>query len=346
MPTPLENFDFFIYTKLMRRLFSLLLSLAFLGSLFFSCVTKQASSDEREKANLYFNLGNAYVELGQYTKAVEAFSSAYSLDREFSAAGYHLVRVYIHEKKYDEAESLLLAMLAKEKSNTLLLETAGFLYHHKGNYDEALRYYNRVIAIDEVNLNALFNTYLIYRHQKNEAVALKQLQKYIDLNKNDSPSIFELAAFYEKQGDKEKAIENFKLYLEKEKEDKEKILSVKKNLVQLYLEKELYSEANLLLESLQNEKEPDPTLLFDRAWTLLIGLEEYKKGIEVLGKAIEAGFSDKKRATQMATIKKALYHDEIVEFLKSKNLYDLESLKSEEEKELSTQSAVEKSDKK
>ena len=54
--------------------------------LFFSCLSKPVNQEQKEKANLYFNLGNAYSELERYEKAIEAYSAAYTIDSEFSAA--------------------------------------------------------------------------------------------------------------------------------------------------------------------------------------------------------------------------------------------------------------------
>ncbi len=124
---------------------SVLIFQIFVFAIFFSCVS-QNSTDQKEKADIYYNLGNAYSELKQYNKAVEAYANAWSLDSELTAAGYNLIRVYIYLKKYDEAEQLLKELLGRDERNLLLLETAGYLAHNRGDYDEALRYYSNIVA--------------------------------------------------------------------------------------------------------------------------------------------------------------------------------------------------------
>lgn len=313
----------------MKNIGHLLYFCIFLFS-FTTCVTKSATQEQKERANLYFNLGNAYSELERYEKAIEAYSAAYTLDSEFSAAGYNLARIYIHQKKYDQAELLITSLIDKEPRNTILLETAGFLYHNKGNFTKALSYYNRVILADEVNSNALFNSYLIYREQENYPLALSMLQKYIQVNQNDTPSIAELASLYYQQEKTEDAINTYKLFLEKEKSDEEKIKQVRGELATIYIKQEYYSDAKEILAALLEKDGENSQLLFDQAWVHLIGLEEYKEGMNFLTKAIANGFNDKKRATQMASVQGALYKQEILSFMKEKQLYDPSLLDSKE----------------
>lgn len=298
----------------------------FVSFSFFGCASNLVSSDSKERADLYFNLGNAYTELEKFDDAAKAYVEAYRLDNSFAAAGYNLIRVYIELKKFDEAELLLKRMLDEEPRNIIILEAAGYLYHLRGDYQEALRYYNRVLTADEVNSNALYNSYLIYREEDDLDMALKQLEKYLESNFNDTPSIAELASLLYQQGEVDFAIEQYQFFLEKEKTDSEEILRVKKVLIEIYLDLKQFSEALVLLDTLDNEEEPDPAVIFDKAWATLIGLEEYKEGIDLLNEAIEAGFNDIKRATQMAMVKEALHHDEILEFMKEKKLYDPDSL--------------------
>lgn len=295
--------------------------------LFFSCLSKPVNQEQKEKANLYFNLGNAYSELERYEKAIEAYSAAYTIDSEFSAAGYNLARIYIHQKNYEQASLLISTLIEKEPRNTLLLETAGFLYHTKGELPKALSYYNRVLLADEVNSNALFNSYLIYKEQENFSLAMSMLQRYIEVNQSDTPSIKELASLYFSQDKKEEAINAYKLYLEKESSDKDNINLAKRELAKLYIDTKYYGDAKEILSSLTSENQSDADLLFDQAWVLLIGLEEYTDGMELLKKSIEAGFNDKERATKMASTADSLYHQEILSFMKEKKLYDPSLLK-------------------
>lgn len=307
--------------------FTLLVVISF--SLMVSCLT-DTGGDSDELANTYYNLGNAYSELERFEDAVEAYANSWRLDSDFSAAGYNLMRVYIFLEKYDEAEQLLNELLEEEPRNTIVLEAAGYLFHKRGDYDSALRYYNRVISTDSVNSNALYNTFLIYRSQGEQKAALDQLFKYLELNKDDYASLAVLASLYEELEQKNKAVESYQLFLEKEKSDEEKISEVQQSLAVLLIDMELYSDALELLNQLTSVEEPAAELLFRKSWVLLIGLEEYDSGLENLKSALEAGFIDKKLTTAMGMVEDALYHDEILKFLESKDLYDPALLIEEE----------------
>ena len=289
-----------------------------------SCLGDIADSTE-EKANLYYNLGNAYSDLQRFDDAVEMYSNAYQLDDNFKAAGYNLVRVYISLDKFEEAEELLLSMIKEESANIILLETAGFLYHKWKNYEEALRFYNRVLVLDVLNSNALYNTFLILKNIENSQGALRQLIKYIEINEEDFLAYISLAELYLASDEKNSAVDAYKLFLKNEIKDEDKILEIQIALALLYKELELYSDSLEILKTLTDlgeDEQPSANLLFEKAWVLLIGIEEYEEGLDVLLLAIDAGFADKKLATQMGVIEKALYHDEIVVFLKEHDLFD------------------------
>lgn len=296
------------------------------------CVSRPAAADTKTTANLYFNLGNAYSELEKYGEAADAYSRAYQLDPTFVSAGYNLLRTHLVQKKYDDAVRLFSALEAKEPRNTLLLETGGYLFQLKGDSETALRYYNRVLAADEVNANALFNSFLIYREANDFPAAVSLLTRYLALRPDDTKSIAQLARLLQESGDTQKAVEHYRLYLQKEPETEENradLQQVRFTLSRLYLQQKNFSEAVRLMDELLKEDPSNASYLFDRAWASLIGLEVYDEGMDYLNRAFEAGFSDKKRATEMASESTALFHDELLALMKAKGLYDPELLSAE-----------------
>ena len=123
--------------KLVIVPFSLLVTL-----IFSSCAT---GIDESEVAPIYYNLGNAYMELGDYEKASEAFTQAIALDETLSKATFNLAKVYIEQKNYEEAVILLEGFLEDEPENSIILSTLGYVYSLLGDDETAVGIYDQII---------------------------------------------------------------------------------------------------------------------------------------------------------------------------------------------------------
>ena len=61
-----------------------------------------------------------------------AYQRALELDPSLAAATYNLARLYIEDRRFDEAEEILLALVGADEENTLLYETLGWLQFRAG----------------------------------------------------------------------------------------------------------------------------------------------------------------------------------------------------------------------
>jgi tetratricopeptide (TPR) repeat protein len=103
-------------TRAFRGTFVLLAAVLMLSG----CVTDNRS---RSVAADYYNIGNAYADLGQYDKAAGAFENALRLDASLVKADFNLALAYGKMKRYDDAAVILKRLLLRDSQNTLLLST-------------------------------------------------------------------------------------------------------------------------------------------------------------------------------------------------------------------------------
>lgn len=101
-----------------------------------------------DSADVYFNRGDAYDELGEYGKAVADYNKAIELDPTHTSAYYN----------------------------------RGCAYGELGAYDKAIVDYNKVIELNPNNVLAYYNRGLAYREKGEVPKAVSDLEKCISLS--------------------------------------------------------------------------------------------------------------------------------------------------------------------
>lgn len=186
----------------------------------------------------YNNLGAAYWDLGNYEKAHELYSKAWSLDRQtnFTNRGinlhnlgmYHLnvtrqydkalnffqeaIEIYpghwpsyvdaaacfIRKGDLAEAGRRLVAALSLWPDNAEMRHTFGFVLLKLGKYDDAIKQSRKALFLNQ----DLFNVYSIlgeaYRKKGNFNMAVLNWKKYLEKNPNDLEGNLALIELYYK----------------------------------------------------------------------------------------------------------------------------------------------------
>ena len=111
----------------------------------------------------HYNLGIAYLEAGQYNRAVPEFEAAIKLDPNFISAHCALCRAYLEQNALESAESAITTALKLDASHQpalLLYGTITEAYRNKGkaylddkSYAEAVAAFQRAITLDAANDN-------------------------------------------------------------------------------------------------------------------------------------------------------------------------------------------------
>ncbi len=272
----------------MRRL--LLLPIVLLLA---SCVT---GVSPREAAKAYYDLGNAYAQLGDQNKATAAYLRALQLDGSLFQASYNLARAYIESNQYAKATSLLSDLLAKDPRNTITLETLGYAAYKQNKLDVALGYYRRVLDLAPADKNALYNTALILEKQGKNEEALVTFKRLYAISSD--PTVLPHMGMLEIALDD---LPDGIRYLEAYRKEKGDDFDVLVALGRAYQKQEEFDRALSAYNAAIALKPTASDVLFDKATILLTAIDDAKEGLKTLHAAIEAGFADEGKAKALVS---------------------------------------------
>ena len=146
----------------------------------------------------HYNLGIAYLEAGQYSRAVPEFEAAIKLDSNFISAHCALCRAYLEQDKLEQARTAVTAALKLEATHQpalLLCDTITQAYYNKGKehfnaerYEEAVSTFQKTLTLDanieRSSQDSDIENKHIYAHLGAAYIGLKAYQEAIDALQN------------------------------------------------------------------------------------------------------------------------------------------------------------------
>ncbi len=154
-----------------------------------------------QKNQIILQMGKAYLESGNYTKAAGIFEKLSKLvDPASDSATYWLAYTYNVEGKYKDAISVLNNLINVSKSSNMKAKAymlEGDIYFKQSNYSEAENSYKKAIAIGtkETKNVAEYNLALIYYNTSEYSKALGYLKTVMN-NRVIDPDLALNAAYY------------------------------------------------------------------------------------------------------------------------------------------------------
>lgn len=293
------------------------------GLLFLSSCTSFGYKEELIRT--YYNLGNAYSDLGDYKQSSAAFVRALEIDPSFPSAAYNLGIVHIQSGNYSEGIDVLRNLLQKEPDNIILMKVLAWGYYKNGELFKSIEIYEKIIQIDFSNTDAL----------KNITILMMNLQMY----ERAYPYLVQLETI----GDVESII-----YYNIGVSERELGISSGLKWFNLAYEKDKNMEKNLyaLIDALLIEKDfkrivelynsliainSDPELVFNKAFILLTEIEDYELGIPALETALKNGYNNPERIEELKSFNDLLDRDKILSvFINNPPLDNFETNDEEE----------------
>ena len=175
----------------------------------------------------HYNLGIAYLEAGQYSRAVPEFEAAIKLDANFIGAHCALCRAYLEQDELEKANTAVTEALkldATHQPAMLLCDTITQAYYNRGRqhldagrYTEAVPTFQKALTLDadlrrSAEVSDTENKH-IHAHLGAAYIGLKAYQEAIDALQNaialDADLVdahYNLGHAYVEQGDPDKAI--------------------------------------------------------------------------------------------------------------------------------------------
>ena len=299
----------FGYSAIMRRISAPLL---LVSALLWGCLT----SGGRELAAEYYNIGNGFLELGQYEKAVQYFRDALRLDPALVKADYNLALTYVRLQRIPDARQTIERLLVDDPQNATLLSALAWAYHKEGRDEDALAQYDRLIAVAPENQDALYNSGLILSSLKRNEQALRRFEALLALAPEDSDALFAAGTLLLSMDDPSVSIDYIGRYLLKKPEDKEAYFL----LADAHERKEEYLPALQAYEKIAALDARQANAWFGKARLLLSVIEDPVKGLEALQKALELGFNDPEAVKTLLNAESLLEKEKVRFMLQEKKL--------------------------
>ncbi len=261
---------------------------------------------EDELVEVYYNLGNAYSELGKLDKSSAAFVRALQIDPSFPSAAYNLGIVQIQSGNYKNGIKVLNDLLKMEPENILIMKILAWGYFKNNDLDRSISTYELILQIDPNNEEALNNITILMISNKMFEKVYPHLVQLEAIGVDDSNNLYNLG-ITERELEISSGLDWFELAYEKEQ-------NLEKNLVALIdvlTDKQDYKRVVELYDVLIGIK-PSPDLYFDKAFILLTSIEDYDLGISALESALKNGFADLERIDELKFYEDLLDRDKIL----------------------------------
>ena len=146
----------------------------------------------------HYNLGIAYLEAGQYNRAIPEFEAAIKLDADFIGAHCALCRAYLEQDELEKASTSVTAALKLDSTHQpalLLCDTITHTYYDKGKdhlnaerYTEAVSTFQKALTLNadlgQSSQVSDIESKHIYAHLGAAYIGLKSYQEAIDALQN------------------------------------------------------------------------------------------------------------------------------------------------------------------
>ena len=177
----------------MRRAFPCGLAAKAIGAALAACLAlglagplaSCASTARRPAAQEWFDLGNAWLEKGDWKRAGEAYSRALALDPAYAGASFNLARAFTESGDYDRALQTLDALEKLDPGNVKILALRAYALYKKGDAKAALAVYRKLLKLDEFSADAVYNAALLELASGDVAAAVADLQRLTTAKPDD-----------------------------------------------------------------------------------------------------------------------------------------------------------------
>jgi predicted Zn-dependent protease len=240
------------------------------------------------------------------------------LDPAFVKADYNLALAYARAKRPGDAESVLKRLLARDPQNTQLLSALGWVYHLSGKEEEALAQYTSVLSLSPADVNALYNSGIILWKLNRLHEAMDQFTALLSRSPDDTDALFAAGSLLLSMDDPAASGDMLSRYLAKKPADTEAWYLVAAGAER----QKKYGRAIEAYEKIVAIDAAQGDAWFGETRLLLTVVEDPQRGLDALGKALAAGFSDKEAAKALLASTSLLERDNVEAALKAANLVE------------------------
>ena len=160
------------------------------------------------------NLGNLFQSQGDYSQSAALFERAISLDPRDPDAWVNLGNLYLELALNQQAKVAYENAIALKSNDVEAIINLGAALQRSGDLSGAEQAYRRAIAVDPSQASAYCDLGALFLQEGNVAAAHEELIKAIDHNSSYALAYFDLGVVYEQTGRRDLAVEMYKKALE------------------------------------------------------------------------------------------------------------------------------------
>ena len=300
-----------LYSRRMRRMCAAAAFLLGAFLLLTGCATTRGGV-----ASDYYNIGNAYLEMGDYDKAIQYYQNALRVDPTLVKADFNLAVAFARQKRTDEAVAVLKRLQRNDPQNTQLMSTLGWVDHMAGRDGDALEQYDAVLLLSPADQDALYNSGILLWKVDRKAEALERFRRVLANAPTDLDSLYAAASLLLSMDDPSGAADMLDRYLDKKPDDAEAWYMVAASAERL----QKYTRALEAYDKIISLDSKQSDAWFGEARLLLTVIEDPQRGLDALGKALTGGFHDKVAVKALLDSSNLLNRGNVESVLKDHNL--------------------------
>lgn len=153
----------------------------------------------------YLQRGQTLLEAEDYPGAERQFIRAIELDPKNEPAFAALGKLYLLQKKFEEAAETYNFLLKLHPENDTYWANLGQAYHNERLYEKAIAAYEKAIDLNPENPRRYINLGLTLEAKKHLEEAILNYRRAVDLEKGNTQFLLVLAEALAKKGEKNEA---------------------------------------------------------------------------------------------------------------------------------------------
>lgn len=257
-----------------------------------------AEQVEVTNPDIHLMKGSAWLIMGNEKEAEKSFKKAMnSADAEKDDILYNIGSAYVQVGDIENGIGYFEQSLEINPENELALYDLGFFSDQEGQYRKSIEYYNRYLDIDPFNFSIWFNLGISYNKAGNFTKAIEAYEFALALNEDFDQSLFNIGNAYANAGNYTEAINKYIEYLDLDPENDDAFCYIG----ECYLNLDDHKMAEQYYRRSLDLNPENDTSLFGLGLVMWVGKKE-KQGIRFIKKALKIDSSNSEYWVTLAKI--------------------------------------------
>jgi Putative Zn-dependent protease, contains TPR repeats len=269
-----------------------------------------------EAAQEWYDIGNAWLDKGEWEKAGKAYSRALAKYPRFAGASFNLARALAAGGDYQASLRVLNELALRDPKNARVIAARAYDLYKLDKPKEALEAYRAALELDPYAPDAVYNASLLELAAGDAQSAASDLDRLTSAKPEDGQAFLLLGRARDKTGDAKAALAAYEKAVELGKADAD----AEERLGALYEADRRFSDA---MDALAAATKADPkraSAWFSLARLRLVVASDGAGGLSALRSAMDCGFYDEVAAQALLDEPNLVEREKVFALLKANYL--------------------------